>query len=77
MAVVIKDHAVDEAKRTTILVIEDEALIRMVNADILEEAGFRVFEAANAAEAILIMESADHVELMFTDIRMPRRVDGL
>ena len=49
----------DQAERTTILVVEDEALIRMISADILEEAGFRVLEAANAAEAILIMEGAD------------------
>ena len=67
----------DQSERTTILVVEDEALIRMISADILEEAGFRVLEAANAAEAILIMEGADHVELMFTDIRMPGRMDGL
>ena len=67
----------DEAQRTTILVVEDEALIRMVSADILEEAGFRVLEAANADEAILVMEGADHVELMVTDIRMPGRMDGL
>ena len=77
MALLIKGHAMDEAERTTILVVEDEALIRMVNADILEEAGFCVLEAANAAEAILIMEGDDHVELMFTDIRMPGRMDGL
>lgn len=63
--------------RTTILVVEDEALIRMVSADILSEAGFHVLEAENAAEAIAIMEAADHVELVFTDIRMPGRMDGL
>jgi CheY-like chemotaxis protein len=77
MALVIKDHGMDQAERTTILAVEDEALIRMISADILEEAGFRVLEAANAAEAILIMEGADHVELMFTDIRMPGRMNGL
>jgi len=54
-----------QAERMTILVVEDEAHIRMVSADILEEGGFRVLEAANAAEAILILEGADHVELMF------------
>ncbi len=64
-------------ERKTILVVEDEALIRMVSADILEEAGFRVLEAQDADEAIAILEGADHVELVFTDIRMPGRMDGL
>jgi len=57
-------------------VVEYEALIRMISTDILEEAGFRVLESENAAEAIVIMEGADHVELMFTHIRLPGRTDG-
>jgi len=61
----------------TILVVEDEALIRMVSADVLADAGFRVLEAQNADEAIAILKSADHVEMVFTDIRMPGRMDGL
>lgn len=62
---------------TTILVVEDEALIRMMSADVLTDAGFHVLEAQNAAEAISVLETADHVELVFTDIRMPGRMDGL
>ena len=63
--------------KTTILVVEDEALIRMVSADVLADAGYRVLEAQDADEAIEIMERADHVELLFTDIRMPGSMDGL
>ena len=67
----------ETSERTTILVVEDEALIRMVSADILGDAGFRVLEAANADEAIDILTQAEHVQLVFTDIRMPGRMDGL
>jgi CheY-like chemotaxis protein len=49
----------------------------MVSADVLEDAGYQVLEAQNAEEAITILEAADHVELVFTDIRMPGRMDGL
>lgn len=67
----------ETSERTTILVVEDEALIRMVSADILGDAGYRVLEAANADEAIEILKQAEHVQLVFTDIRMPGRMDGL
>lgn len=69
--------AKSSADPVTILVVEDEALVRMVSADILSEAGYRVLEAQNADEAVAILEGADHVELMFTDIRMPGQMDGL
>ena len=67
----------EEGNPITILVFEDEALIRMVSADVLADAGFRVLEAQNADEAIAIMKGADRIEMMFTDIRMPGRMDGL
>jgi len=68
---------VEEGNPITILVVEDEALIRMVSADVLADAGFRVLEAQNADEAIAIMKGADRIKMMFTDIRMPGRMDGL
>lgn len=64
-------------EQTTIPVVENEALIRMVSADILADAGFRVLEAQNADEAIEIVKRAEHVQLVFTDIRMPAHMDGL
>jgi len=57
--------------RGLILVIDDEALVRMSAVDIVEEAGFDVLEASNAGEAIRILESRDDVVLIVTDIDMP------
>jgi DNA-binding response OmpR family regulator len=38
-----------------ILVVEDEPLVRMFLSDLLDEAGFKVFEAVNADEAVSIL----------------------
>lgn len=61
----------------TILVVEDEILIRMNSADMLQDAGFSVIEAGSADDAIVQLEKADHVELVFSDIDMPGSMSGL
>lgn len=61
----------------TILVVEDETLIRIIAADALEESGFKVLEAANAAEALIILKDHQEVAVLFTDINMPGDMDGL
>ncbi|KAB2950477.1 MAG: response regulator [Rhizobiaceae bacterium] len=61
----------------TVLVVEDEALIRMDIADQLERMGFAILEAANAREAIDIMASHPAVQVIFTDVDMPGGIDGL
>ena len=65
------------AQRTAVLVVEDEALVRMGIVDELEDAGFEVFEAANSGIAIEILIANPRINVMFTDIDMPGGVDGL
>ncbi|MGF9566633.1 response regulator [Neorhizobium sp. BT27B] len=65
------------AQRTAVLVVEDEALVRMGIVDELEDAGFEVFEAANSVAAIEILIANPRIEVMFTDVDMPGGVDGL
>lgn len=61
----------------TILMVEDEVLIRLVVAEYLRDCGYRVHEAATADEAIAILESPDVlIDLVFTDIAMPGSRDG-
>jgi CheY-like chemotaxis protein len=62
---------------STILVVEDEVLIRQLSVDQLEMAGYEVLEAGTAAEAINILESGAHIAVMFTDVNMPGDLDGL
>ncbi|MEP9367972.1 response regulator [Xanthobacter sp. VNH20] len=61
----------------TILVVEDEPLVRLVIAEALRDQGFRVVEAASAEEAVLALASGIAVNLVFTDVRMPGVLDGI
>ncbi|BBD01098.1 MULTISPECIES: response regulator [Sphingobium] len=61
----------------TILVVEDDTLIRMHGVDMLEENGFDVIEAADAEEALAILYEHGSVHLLFSDIDMPGDMDGL
>lgn len=65
----------DTAK--TILIVEDEDLVRMVGSDILALGGYQVIEAGNAAEALERLEGAAEVSVLFTDVNMPGTPDGL
>jgi CheY-like chemotaxis protein len=61
----------------TVLVVEDEVLIRLVIADYLRECGYRVHEAANAAEAVAVLESGTvAIDIVFSDVLMPGDMDG-
>lgn len=63
--------------KISVLVVEDEALIRMDIADQLMEDGYEVFEAANADEAVAILEAESTIRILPTDIDMPGSMDGL
>jgi CheY-like chemotaxis protein len=66
------------AKTTSvILIVEDETLIRWGAVKMAEDAGFKVLEAANADEAIQILETRNDIRVIFTDIHMPGSMDGL
>jgi two-component system, response regulator PdtaR len=65
-------------RRVVVVVTEDEALMRMVAVEVLNAQGFVTIEASHAAAALKICESrADEVDVLFTDIRMPGRMNGL
>jgi two-component sensor histidine kinase len=61
----------------TVLIVEDEMMLRMRAVDIVEDAGFTSIEAVNADDALAILESRSDIEMLFTDIQMPGSIDGL
>ena len=64
-------------KKIAVLVVEDEPFTRMDVADQLEEAGFTVFQAQDADNAMAILETNPEIRILFTDIDMPGSMDGL
>ncbi len=60
----------------TVLVVDDDVLIRMDVAHRLRDCGFQVIEAGDAAEAIAILSEDASVKLVFSDVQMPGELDG-
>ena len=61
-----------------VLVVEDEALIRLSVVDALADAGLSVLEAENATEALALLRThATDIRALFTDIHMPGPMNGL
>lgn len=60
-----------------VLIVEDDPIIRMDAVMMIEDAGLDVIEAANADEAIAILETRPGIRVLFTDIEMPGSMDGL
>ncbi len=55
------------SKGPVVLIVEDELLLRMDAVDVIRSAGFEVVEAANADDAIEILEARRDINLVFTD----------
>jgi len=67
----------DRASPATVLVVDDDQLVREPIADYLREVGYDVLEAGDAHEAINLVDHGSHVDLVFTDVRMPGELDGV
>lgn len=72
--VIAKPH--DPIGSETILLAEDDALVRQHGVNLLRGLGYQVLIAANGAEALAILERGDHVDLLFTDVVMPGGMSG-
>lgn len=63
-------------RQSTILVVEDEVLIRLHVSDCLRDAGFEVLEATDVARALELLESNSSIDLVLTDVTLPGDLDG-
>jgi signal transduction histidine kinase len=60
----------------TILVVEDEPLVRDVAVEIIQDLGYKVLAAANGVEALELLRGDERVDLLFSDVLMPGGVSG-
>jgi CheY-like chemotaxis protein len=63
--------SIHSSEADRVLVVEDEALVRMLVVQTLEEAGFAVCEAAEAQGALEVLRGDDAIRLMVTDVGLP------
>jgi PAS domain S-box-containing protein len=64
-------ESADNSVSATILVVDDDPLIAMSTADMLEDLGHTVIEANSGKQALEILEDGQAVDLMVTDLAMP------
>ncbi|WP_428485407.1 response regulator [Rhodopila sp.] len=66
----------DSMSAYTVLVVEDDMMVRMPIAEYLRDCGYNVLEAGDASEAIAVLDATVPVSLVFSDVRMPGSMDG-
>jgi CheY-like chemotaxis protein len=72
-----RDVPTERVEMPTVLVVEDEILIRDLVAEELEVAGYTIVIANDADQAIALLEARQDIHPVFTDINMPGSMDGL
>ena len=63
--------------RPTVLVVEDDNLLRMDTVDMFTDAGFEVIEAWSGSMAVRLLEQQPAIVLVFSDVQMPGPIDGI
>lgn len=66
-----------QANLQTVLIVEDDQLLKLMTRDIVEEAGFSTLEASDADEAIALLATRSDIAMLLTDVNMPGSMDGL
>ncbi len=64
-------------EKPVVLVVEDEAIIRMETVQMVKDAGYAAFDAANTNDAMKILESRRDIRAVFTEIRLPGHRNGM
>jgi CheY-like chemotaxis protein len=71
-----EDTPLEQSEGETILVIDNEEAIRMLITDVLEEAGYRILEAADGVAGLKILQSDARIDLLITDVGLPGGFNG-
>ncbi len=63
--------------QAAVLVCEDEELVRINTCELLEQSGLKVLEAADATEALALIEAHPEIQVLVTDVKMPGWMSGI
>ncbi len=69
-------EAVEHGSGEAVLVVDDERTVRMLVAEVLAEAGYKVIEARDGASAMEVLQSDTRVDLLVTDVGLPGGMNG-
>jgi signal transduction histidine kinase/FixJ family two-component response regulator len=72
----LEDTAIIEGGNETILIVEDDHLVRTFVVGQIRSLGYVTLSAVNADEALVILNSAPTIDLLFTDMIMPGSMNG-
>jgi len=74
----VEDHTGNPVIRSgeTVLVIDDEPLVRMLVVDVLEDLGYRALEAGDGPQGLIILRSDVRIDLLITDVGLPKGMNG-
>lgn len=61
----------------TVLVVEDDPLVRAFAVELFHDLGWETVDAYNASQALKALEANERIDLMFIDVRMPGELNGL
>jgi CheY-like chemotaxis protein len=70
------DEAHSAGHGETVLVIDDEDVVRLLVAEVLKDAGYRVLEAVDGPSGMKIVQSGARIDLMITDVGLPGGLNG-
>jgi two-component system, response regulator PdtaR len=65
------------SEKNVVLVVEDEPIIQMEAVQVIKDAGYVVLHAANTDDAMTILEERPDIRAVFTEIRVPGRLNGM
>ncbi len=60
-----------KSDKTPILIAEDEAMLRLIAVELLQDSGFQVFEAGDGVEALELLKANPQIALLVSDVKMP------
>jgi two-component system, response regulator PdtaR len=73
----VQPPSINATAPVTVLIVEDDELVRELGVEFLSAAGFEVLEASNGEEALSFLENNPNVGVLFTDVNMPGPLDGI